>query len=60
MTSAHIVLAKAGQPVHAALSQFISFGFGTVGFIKSEAEYQENIDKLKDVPECVLLRISIK
>jgi hypothetical protein len=44
----------------AALSQFISFGLGTVGFVKSEAEYQENIDKLKDIPEYLLWRLSKK
>jgi len=44
----------------AALSQFISFGLGTVGFAKSEAEYQENFDKIKDIPEYLLWRISRK
>jgi hypothetical protein len=41
----------------AALSQFISFGLGTVGFVKSEAEYQEGIDKLKDNPEYLLWKM---
>lgn len=49
-------LSQAG--LAAALSQLISFGLGTVGFVKSEVEYQENIDKLRDIPEYLLWKIN--
>jgi hypothetical protein len=53
------MLLSMSQPgITAALSQFISFGLGTVGFVKSETEYQDNIDKLKDIPEYLLWRIN--
>ena len=42
----------------AALSQFITFGLSTVGFAKTEADYHENVDKLKDIPEYLLWRIN--
>lgn len=41
-----------------ALSQFITFGLSTVGFVKTEADYNENIDKLKDIPEYLLWKIN--
>jgi len=51
------VLSLTQTGLTAALSQFISFGLGTVGFSKSEAEYRENVDKLKDIPEYLLWKI---
>lgn len=59
-TAGLMLLSLTQTGMTAALSQFISFGLGTVGFVKSEAEYQENIDKLKDFPEYLLWRISKK
>lgn len=51
-----ISLAQTG--LAASMSQFISFGLGTVGFIKNETEYQSAIAQLKDIPEYLLWRLS--
>src|SRR5258708_10543071 len=51
-----VSLSQAGMI--AALSQFITFGLGTVGFIKNETEYQDNLDKLKDAPEYLLWKLN--
>jgi hypothetical protein len=51
-----ISLAQTG--LAASMSQFISFGLGTVGFIKNETEYQSSIEQLKDIPEYLLWRLS--
>jgi len=41
-----------------ALSQIVGIGLGSTGFLKSETEYQAEIEKLKDVPEYLLWRIN--
>lgn len=51
------LLALTQTSLTAALSQFISFGIGTVGFIKSEAEYKDAVEKIKDNPEYLLWRL---
>jgi len=56
-TSTLMLLSISQLGIAAALSQFIGFGLGTVGFLKTETDYHENIDKLKDIPEYLLWKI---
>lgn len=57
-TAGLMLLSMTQTGITAALSQFITFGLGTVGVVKNETDYQDNIDKLKDIPEYLLWRIN--